>query len=92
LTSNAKITLTRQDDHSGKSCALQLEILPAEIFQNAWIQKSPSLKQSDLKKPLHHVRFLAQQDIRYYQPVVIMIESKDFIVPVRRTPACLYRN
>ena len=88
LATDAEVTLTRQDDHlqvkSGKS-AFNLQILPAEDFPEI-VEESKSdifvtLKQSELKKLLHHVQFsVAQQDIRYYlNGLLLLIEDKKLI-------------
>ena len=88
LATDAEVTLTRQDDHlqvkSGKS-AFNLQILPAEDFPEI-IEELKSdifvtLKQSELKKLLHHVQFsVAQQDIRYYlNGLLLLIENNKLI-------------
>lgn len=88
LNSNAEVSLTRQDDHlhvrSAKS-AFNLQILPAEDFpemaEEGKSDVTVTLKQSDLKKLLHHVQFaVAQQDIRYYlNGLLLLVEDQRLI-------------
>ena len=88
LTSEAEVTLTRQDDHlqvkSAKS-AFNLQILPAEDFpeivEDLKSDIFVTLKQNEFKKLLHHVQFsIAQQDIRYYlNGLLLLIQDKQLI-------------
>ena len=88
LSSDAEVTLTRQDDHlyvkSGKS-AFNLQILPPEDFPEV-VEESASdsaitLQQKELKDLLHHVQFaVAQQDIRYYlNGLLLLTEDRQLI-------------
>lgn len=90
LDPNAEISLIRKDDHlqvkSSKS-SFNLQILPAEDFPEIAEQSdataSLTLKQSQLKKLLHHVQFaVAQQDIRYYLNGLLLLAENDQLIGV----------
>ncbi|MDE2388129.1 MAG: DNA polymerase III subunit beta [Betaproteobacteria bacterium] len=88
LSTDAEVTLTRQDDHlhvkSGKS-TFNLQILPAEDFpevaEESESENTITLKQKGLKSLLHHVQFaVAQQDIRYYlNGLLLLTDGKQLI-------------
>lgn len=90
LSSDAEVTLTRQDDHlqvkSGKS-VFNLQILPAEDFPEV-VEESASnatitLKQNELKNLLHYVQFaVAQQDIRYYLNGLLLLTKDKQLISV----------
>ena len=88
IASDAEVTLAQLGDHlhvkSGKS-AFNLQILPAEDFPEIAEESEPdafaTIRQTELKKLLHHVQFaVAQQDIRYYlNGLLLLIQGKHLL-------------
>lgn len=90
LSSEAEVTLTRQDDHlyvkSGKS-AFNLQILPPadfpEVVEEPASGNAITLQQKELKNLLHHVQFaVAQQDIRYYLNGLLLLTDGQQLISV----------